>query len=512
MATTQPQPWTVPGTGKVALTPTKGQPGITGAGGPVGPADPSIPPTPVQKATGGLVGPVGPKNNGPVGPVGKVALNKFGQTPTQVAAMQKFLKNQGYYTGPIDGLRGSGTDAAVTAFHNRNVKGKVQTGAPGAVTGSGGGTDTTTTTTPTPPPVPGVTAPSVGVIDPIQYATGATNSVYNPQLAALAQQIVQGGAQGKMDQKDLQDWYNQLQTLATQQGASTKAGDAAAQAGYDTSSNNALSQLFGGAGASNSSTAEAQTFHDIGAGQLASNDQSDQDFNSRMKTILAASGSEAQNNQLNQTNASQASLAAQKVALLGAKGQAYNANLAQGESLAQQQSSANQAAQLAAALAPAQVATAQAGAITAGATASTAAAIAQANLQKAEVELKAAQTAAGGKLDMSNTAQRGQLQSSMETLFVGPRGGLKSDPGTAWAQMNQQLVAAGLQNDPQAKQVAIAAYRQALEKSHSLSSYGGWAWNGNKPVQTGNSYKVVNGKAVLVNSAGQPIKNYVPKP
>lgn len=464
--------------------------------------------------TPGLKGVVGtPLPTKPVGPVGPTIApkNQWGQTPAQVIAMQTFLKNRGFYSGPLDGMRGNGTNAAISAFHNRNTK------APSGKNGSTGGGSGSVATDPTTDAITAATtalAPSSSdtpIIDPVTYAQGATNAVYNPQLAALAQQIVSGKAQGTTDQKDLQDWFNQLQGLASSTGKSVASSDAAAQAGYDQSSNNALSQLFGGGTAPNSTTAEAQTFHDIGAGQLRSNDQADQDFNARMKSILSASGSEAANNQLNKDNASVQGLAAQKIALLGAKGNAYNANLQQGYQEAQQQSAAQQAQKLAAAMAGPQVAAATANAVTAESQASTAPAIAAANLALVNAKVKQATALAGSQgWNLAVPAQRGALTSAFKTSIMGQNQGLKVSPDVAWNNIQQSLIQAGLSGNTQAVELAKSVFLEGLHNSHNSHNFGGWAWSPklNKVVQTGNTY---NGKGQLVNKAGKVIPNYTPK-
>lgn len=73
------------------------------------------------------------------------AMSKYGSTGTEVKNIQKKLKELGYYKGSIDGIYGSGTKKAVTAFQ-KNC-GLTQDGICGKVTllylglgGSGSGT------------------------------------------------------------------------------------------------------------------------------------------------------------------------------------------------------------------------------------------------------------------------------------------------------------------------------------------------------------------------------------
>ncbi len=49
-------------------------------------------------------------------PTAEEALSQFGSTGTEVRQIQTALKKQGYYTGSIDGIYGSGTQSAVRKF------------------------------------------------------------------------------------------------------------------------------------------------------------------------------------------------------------------------------------------------------------------------------------------------------------------------------------------------------------------------------------------------------------
>ena len=49
-----------------------------------------------------------------------VALSKRGSRGEEVTRIQQALKQRGYYTGAVDGVYGSGTQAAVTAFQRDN--------------------------------------------------------------------------------------------------------------------------------------------------------------------------------------------------------------------------------------------------------------------------------------------------------------------------------------------------------------------------------------------------------
>ena len=48
------------------------------------------------------------------------AVSKIGSTGQEVSDIQKVLKNQGYYTGNIDGIYGTATKNAVVAFQKAN--------------------------------------------------------------------------------------------------------------------------------------------------------------------------------------------------------------------------------------------------------------------------------------------------------------------------------------------------------------------------------------------------------
>lgn len=65
-------------------------------------------------------------------PAAEGALSKFGSTGTEVRQIQTALKRQGYYTGSIDGIYGSGTQAAVRKF--QAAKGLTVDGVCGANT------------------------------------------------------------------------------------------------------------------------------------------------------------------------------------------------------------------------------------------------------------------------------------------------------------------------------------------------------------------------------------------
>ena len=51
-----------------------------------------------------------------VPPSSREALSQFGSTGTEVRQIQTALKKQGYYTGSVDGIYGSQTQAAVRKF------------------------------------------------------------------------------------------------------------------------------------------------------------------------------------------------------------------------------------------------------------------------------------------------------------------------------------------------------------------------------------------------------------
>lgn len=439
----------------------------------------------------------------------------------QVSAMQQFLRNRGYYHGAIDGIRGPLTNAAVLAFHNRNAKPPAPSRAPGG---------STTTPTPTPKPPKGNGKVGIpdrvngnptdpGLIDPAAYASGMVNAQYDPQIAALLQQVKTGRAQKSSDTNQIQDWFNQALQVAgdtanANAGMGQDATDAYNQAGQ------AAVNLFGGPDAHASTAAEANAFHDIGAANLAANIESQGAYDKNLRAILAGQGAQAQTSQLNKDQNGINDLLSQLISLKGAKGQAYASAYQTGIQNRTQQEAAQQQLALAKELAPSQVATAKANAATAKANASTAAASAKANLAIAQAKLKQANLATknalastGGQWNLAVPQQQGALQKAFETNIFGPQGGLSLQPDVAWANLQQQLQMNGLANDPRAQALAKGVFLQGLHSSHSFGKFGGWAWDGAKVVRTGNKYAVdkKTGKRVLINSKGKVVPDYKPK-
>lgn len=454
-------------------------------------------------------------------------------TQAQVSAMQRFLYNRGYKIS-VDGVRGPQTNAAVLAFHKRvdpltwsRQQGLVTDPSPAATDASSSG--------PVPPAgggkppkgkgkgKPAGTTPAVDpttgeLIDPAAYASGLTNAQYNPQINELLRQITQGKTDQTSHTKQIQDWFNQAMAV---QGDMAKANAAAgqnAENAYNEENRNVLN-LFGGPNSDKSTAAEAAAFHDIGLGNLTADVNAQGQFDKNLKSIEALYGAQAQRGQFNTDQASLKELAGKLLDMRGAKGSAYAAAYQQGIQNRTQQEAAQQQLDLAKQLAPAQVATAQANARTAAANAAVAGtnaktnlAIARARLKQANAQTKAILAQNGGQWNLTLPAQQGALQKALETNVYGPRGGLAINPEAAWANLQQQLQMNGLGDDPHAQQIAQGIFLQGLWTSHSLGNFGGFAWNGQKIVRTGNKYTVdkKSGKRVLVDSKGKVIPDYKP--
>jgi hypothetical protein len=164
-------------------------------------------------------------------------------------------------------------------------------------------------------------------------------------------------------------------------------------------------------------------------------------------------------------------------------------------------------------MAPAQLAVANANAKAAQTNADNAPALAAANLARVRAEVKSAQNAVGGNwggLD-TNAQKQGALGGAINKGILGPKGGLVTNPMTAWANAQSTLKEFGLGSNAAAQRIAKQEFLKGLHTSHANHEAGGYAWNGKRVVPTGNSYKVINGKTVLVNKAGKVIPDYVPK-
>lgn len=447
---------------------------------------------------------------------------------SQVSAMQTFLKNRGYNIA-VDGIRGPETNAAVLAFHK-----KVAPQSFNASRSKGAAADVSpaATDSSTPPKVPAkvpsvkrvksaapVVDPTTGqLIDPAAYAKGLANAQYDPQINELIRQLTQGRTDESSHTKQIQDWFAQAMGTQDDMSKANAAAGQQAQDSYDAANANVLN-LFGGPNANGSTAAEAAAFHDIGANNLASDVNAQGQFDKNLKSIEALRGTEAQTGQLRLDESNLKDLAGKLVDLRGAKGSAYGAAYQQGIQNRTQQEAAQQSLALAKALAPAQIAQAKAAATTAqvnaksaAATSATNLAIAKTRLKQANLATQAAAAANGGKWNLALPAQQGALQKALETNIFGPRGGLAISPEAALANLQQQLQMNGLANDPHAQQIAQGVFLQGLWTSHSLGNFGGFAWNGQKVVRTGNKYTVdkKTGKRTLVNSKGKPIPDYKP--
>lgn len=413
-----------------------------------------------------------------------------------VRNMQQFLKNRGYNI-TVDGIRGPQTNAVVAAFHNgispaqlaaksAPTQKAIPSAQPTRNGGGGGGrvqpsgpkpSGSNGSRTPAAVPKPGVPDLQGGTdpfaVDPYAYAKSAANAQYDPQIAALQNQLNQLDPQHAQNIADLTSWINQIRGDNTKATADTQAFDQKNLGNYDQTAQ-AIASLFGGATAP-----EAGGFADIGRTELTGLADTQNAFQKNIGTILAAQGADNLRAESGQYQRSKSDLLGQLGAARTAKGQAYITDLQTGMDNAQKAAIAKQSLQLAQGLQPYQVASAKADAARARAQAAAAAADAKnasanakANLDLINARVKQAQAAAnGGTWNLTDPADRGSLAQAIRTSIGNKQGWLRVSPKIALQNIQQALAQAGLSSDPQAQQIADSVFQEVLNNSHSAKLF-----------------------------------------
>lgn len=410
-----------------------------------------------------------------------------------VRNMQQFLKNRGYNI-TVDGIRGPQTNAIVAAFH-KGISAK-QLAAQSAKTAPQAAAASAGVKAPPVPGKPGTTKviqpkgkigipdkPSqVGLaangtdpfaVDPYAYAKSAANAQYDPQIAALQQQLGQLDPQHTQNLADLTSWINQIKGDNTQATTDTQAFDKANLAGYDQGAGN-IAQLFGGAAAPDFSG-----FANIGRTELTGLADSQNAFQKNMGTILTAQGVDNLRSEQGRYDRNKSDLLSQLGAARTAKGQAYIADLQTGMDNAQKAAIAKQSLALAQGMQPyqiasakAQAAAARAQAASAKADAANASATAKANLDLINARVKQAQAAAnGGQWNLKDPNDRGSLAQAIRTSIGNKQGWLRVSPKIALQNVQQALAQAGLSSDPDAQAIANSVFQEVLNNSHSAKLF-----------------------------------------
>ncbi|HEY6020761.1 MAG TPA: hypothetical protein VIY48_12960 [Candidatus Paceibacterota bacterium] len=473
---------------------------------------------PAPPVVNGIHGPVGvrpaqkiPVPPKPAGPAPKSSYINTGNATIpvtnanqgQVRAMQLFLNTRGYKIA-VDGVRGPQTNAAVAAFHNHvapqafNAKHGTagpRSGGPGAHgngagvnvggnagagvgVGTGGAQKRSGAATAPTAPAASTSDPSIPPIDPVAYARGAANSEFDPQINDLLQQIGLAPKQYGRNQKDITDWYAQLEALRSKYAGLDQSNVDKAIGGYDTAANNSIGELFGGGGA-NPAAGEAAAYHDINRAGLQGLANNENDFNAQLGDIFKAQAADAHTRQTAVYDALAQQLASKLSDLRGAKGAKYSQELATGTQMASQQQAASQSLALAKSLAPSQIAVAQANATKAKAEAGSAAAVADANLKLLKANLKKAQASAGGWNLQSDPSQVGQLANALRQSVQLKGGTFRIQPGAAWDNLKSALQMYGLAGNPQAVQMAIQVMQETMNNSHAKKMWGEYNFDPN---------------------------------
>lgn len=398
-----------------------------------------------------------------------------------VKNMQQFLKNRGYNI-TVDGIRGPETNKIVAAFHNHLTPAQLaaQTKLSAKVTGTrpptsgpaprvtgGGGKGGSKPVIPSRSPAsvtPGADDPYA--IDPNKYAQSAANAAYDPQIAALQQQLNQLDPQHTQNIADISGWFQGVQNQDQSNINATQAFDKTNAAGYDTAAQN-IASLFGGAAAP-----EFAGYADIGKAQLGANADSQNAFQSNLKSILGLQGADALKQELGMYTHNKADLLSQIGAQRSAKGQAYTDALQEGYKMAQDARTAQQSLSLAQSLAPYQIKEAKASAAAAQANASGAKAQAAANLALTNANIQKAQAASnGGQWNLNDPSDRGSLSQAIRTSIGNSSGWLRVSPQIALQNIQQALDQAGLSSDPQAQEIAKSVFEEVLNNSHSAKLF-----------------------------------------
>jgi hypothetical protein len=451
------------------------------------------------RSTASVTAPAGAK-----GPVG---------VQNDVAAMQQFLRNRGYNIA-VDGVRGPQTDAAVAAFHNHvppaiyNKSQNNQRAAPTnniapAPRGGGGRIPPAprAKARAVPPRVPGG-APNAALnylINPRQYAQGAANAEYDPQIAETQRALDQSKRQGITNQQALADWFKQLASFSTQANASYDAASGQALQGLDTANAN-MAGLFGGS--ANPAGGEAAAWAGIDRTGLTGVINSEQAFDKQLSQIERMQYGDMSNRQRSSDEQAAMDMLGKLSDLRGAKGASFNKYLGDAQQQRTQQEAAIESLQLAKALAPAQVAGAYQGiqlnaAQNARANAAEGRAQAQAardaqlsaaQLARTRAEIAAAKKGNDWNLN-SDLGQRSDFEKALRTSTQGPRGGFRVGPGTAWKNIQGVLTQEGLQNDPRAQTIAQAIMAETMNNSHAMRTWGEYNFVNGKVVKNGRKYK-----------------------
>lgn len=423
---------------------------------------------------------------------------------SNIKDMQQFLSNRGYNV-TVDGIRGPQTNAAVAAFHNHIAPAQFNARFRPQHPTNGKFVPTNTSVAPV-KPTGGVNKPdtrftsgsggsnngaqdSTSAFDPQAYAQSAANAQYDPSIHDLTNQINSAGAQNIVNQKALQDYYNQMQSLINGQLSGVQAQGDQGGKDYAAALGN-VAQLFGGAQAPQVGAVASQ-----GADALSAVNQAQQDYLKNLAPLLQAQGAQGAADLAGAYTQQRNSLHSQLQSQQQAKGQTYAQDYQQGLQNQAQMQQNEQALKDAQALLPYQIQSAKAQAAADATNATDAPAINQAKInqansiiQKNMAEAKAA--LAKGASFAPGSKDRQTLVKSLYSSMVNSNGtAIIGNPLQAQRALYTQAVAYGLL-DPngQESKPGVATMLKAVLQNVLASTptwrAAGWQWNGSTFVQT----------------------------
>lgn len=459
-----------------------------------------------------------------------------------VRALQAFLKNKGYAIA-VDGVRGDQTEAAIRAYHDgisptawnkRSVhasRGSASSKVASARSGGRAPVPVRRVATGRPPvnrtapltnPIAAANAASAAAdpksLTPEQMAQAAANAQFDPQIADMNAQIAAARAAGAQNVANLGTWYGQIADTASAAATQQQQNDLALQGQQQQGQQNLL-QLFGGAGA-NGAAGEAGAFTDINNAALQQLSAANENYANQMPTVVGMQGTEAKAASQQDTNSMLAQLASQLAGLTGAKSSAYTAALGDAQQTqynAQQDAiknaQAQQALDLANALAPSQVRKANADASLASFNAANAPIAARMkakqfgmSMQRYQAELRqtkartaqiiagAKKASADGKIDWNDPNTRASLAKQLRPIIQSKAGTWRMHPGAAQQNLNLALAQLGLSGNPNAIAIRNQLLQETVNNSHANKQWGQFNYSGGKIVKTGSRYKPKNKK------------------
>jgi hypothetical protein len=273
-------------------------------------------------------------------------------------------------------------------------------------------------------------------------------------------------------------------------------------------------QLFGGPGA-NGSAGEAGSYSDINNAALQQLSAANEAYANQEPAVVGLQGVSAKQSAQQDTNQLLAQLASQLTAMKGQKAATYTSALGDAQQTAynaQQDQIKNQQAQqaldLANALAPAQVKKANAEANYASFKAANAPVEARMkakqfgmSMQRYQAELRntKARTAKilsdakaksqSGQIDWNDPNTRASLAKQLRPIIQSKAGTWRMHPGAAQQNLNLALAQLGLQNNPNAIAIRNQLLQETVNNSHANKQWGQFNYSNGKIVKTGQRFK-----------------------